>query len=389
MMGLSSMLAEKMRIAVLGIGSIGRELLKRTMWDTSFSYIALGDTSGVIFREDGFTRKELDKIIKLKECGGSLKDFKDDIEHTGSIEDIFGKIVLDTFVDVTASQTYDLIHEALGHAHVITANKIPLADVSFQKFEALFLRARNEERKLDYGTTVGAGMRIPDVIKGIGSDGVNKLTGCLSGTMNYVSQRLNEGQFFSTAIREAMEPTRRYTEPDPRIDIGGMDFARKLVILSRICGKPVEIGMIDIEDLLPAHLKHMSLKGFLDNLEDLDSDMRKRFDQVKKKRKVSWFIGTADLKNERYSIGFEDLSKGDPITKAKESDNVFKFLPRGWRRSVTLIGPGAGPTETVTGLTHGLHIILNALQSTNNQKLKKISNNLSIRKGNYPKQLLY
>jgi len=84
----------------------------------------------------------------------------------------------------------------------------------------------------------------------------------------------------SKAIREAMEPPRCYAEPDPRVDLGGDDFARKLVIIGRICGRRVEREMIEVEDIVPDRLKKLPLGDFVDVLEELDPWTRERMERA-------------------------------------------------------------------------------------------------------------
>ena len=355
------MMAYQVRVALLGVGTIGRELLRLTRRNPVYKYVALADTSGAITRNEGFTDAQLAEIIKLKESGGHLREVLGGHVRHDDMRSVLGQCPFDALVDVTATQTYDLIHEALDHGHVVTANKIPLADVDYLKFKGLISKARERSRVLDYGTTAGAGMRIPDLIDGMGANGIDRLTGCLSGTMSYVSQRLNAGASLSSAIREAMEPPRSYTEPDPRVDLEGLDFARKLVILARACGRDVGLETVEIEGLVPDHLKGVPLERFLENLADLDSATGTRFEAAEAEGKVSWYVGTADLVNDKYTIGFEDFPAGDPIASSKESDNVLKLYPTGWGRPVTVIGPGAGPTETAAGVIRGLKVVSDAL----------------------------
>lgn len=346
------------RIGLLGVGRIGRELIRRTSGKPGFRYVALGDTSGVIARKNPFTKKELDYIIRLKDSGGQLEDFGGN-EHYDRCEDSIGCYGVDAFVDATDAQTYDLLYDTLEHSSVLLCNKIPIADVSYSRFRKLVSKASDEGRTLDFGTTVGAGMRIPDIVGSMGSDGLDRLTGCLSGTMNYVSQRVNEGRPLSVSIREAMEPPRCYAEPDPRVDLGGEDFARKLVIIGRACGRGVERNMVDIEGLIPDQLRELPVEEFLDRLDELDPGMRTRVKEANREGRMCWYLGSADLQRDEYSIGFEDVPIGDSMARSRESDNVLKIVPRGWRRVVTIIGPGAGPPETVTGLIHGLNAISN------------------------------
>ena len=347
-------MTEPVRIALLGVGNIGRALLKATKEDPRFKFVALGDTSGAVAKEKGFTDSEIAEIIRLKESGGCLRDHSGSLEHLDGMGEALNNYYINAFVDVTASQTFDLIHRALGYASVVTANKIPIADVGYGKFESLVSKARKEGRVLDIGTTVGAGMRIPDVITGMGANGVDRLTGCLSGTMSFVSQRLNQGETLSSAIKEAMEPPRSYTEPDPRVDLGGLDFGRKLVILARTCGKAIGIDDVKIQNLVPPHLEELPLDEFLESLGDLDHALGTRFGDARMNGNVVWYVGTADLVEGKYTIGFEEFLANDPIASSRDSDNVLKLYPKGWARPVSVIGPGAGPTETASSLIRGL-----------------------------------
>ncbi|UCD44296.1 MAG: hypothetical protein JSV27_09200 [Candidatus Bathyarchaeota archaeon] len=348
------------RIAQLGVGTIGRELIRRTLGSPRFHYVALGDTSGVIAKEGAFTEEELRGIVESKEAGGRLEDYDGSHSFFEDMGGAFESCGLDAFVDVTDAQTYDLLMEALERAHVVTSNKLPFADVPYSDYLKL-VEAGYEGRILDFGTTAGAGLRIPDLVSKLGAGGIDRLTGCLSGTMNYVSQRLNEGRPLSRAVAEAMEPPRSYTEPDPRVDLGGEDFARKLVILSRLCGRGVERAMVDVEELIPECLKGLPVEGFMESLPDIDPCIRERMRVANSGGNLCWYLGTADLIEERYTVGFEEIPMTDPISRARESDNVLKLFPSGWRRPVTVIGPGAGSPETVTGLMSGLNSVLSAV----------------------------
>lgn len=342
------------KIVLLGAGTIGRALIKQTYNNPRFRYVAVGDTSGVISNIDGFTESDLLEIIRLKEKGEHLERFKGLHAFYGDMLNVLELCDADVLIDVTNAQTYDILVEALDYTDILSSNKVPFADTTYKKFRKLVLRAVEMERNLDFGTTVGAGLKILDLIKKIGVDGIDRANGCLSGTMNYLSQKLNEDVPLSTALKEAMSPPRNYTEPDPRDDLTGDDFARKLTIIGRLCGRKVERSMVEIETIVTDELKKLSVEEFLEVLPILDPEIRRRAKDAKRKGKRVWYLGAADFYNDKYQVGFKEIPVGDPITTAKESDNVLTIFPRLWRRPVTIIGPGAGTQETVTGLISGL-----------------------------------
>jgi aspartokinase/homoserine dehydrogenase 1 len=292
--------------------------------------------------------------LELKGSGGGLSDLEGDHDLSKSMLDVLKGMEVDALVDVTAAETYDLLYEALGDAHVVTSNKVPVADSSYPEFRKLMDRAEDEGRILDIGTTAGAGLRVPDLVERLGCDGFERVTGCLSGTMNYLSQRLNEGRPLSVALREAMSEPRNYAEPDPRDDLGGEDFARKLVIIGRMCGGEVDRSWVVVEDLVPEELRDVPVEEFMAGLSGLDAEMRGRVGAANRAGMVSWYLGTVDLESDVYSVGFENVAMDDMMARSRESDNVVRFYPVGWRRPVTIMGPGAGPPETVTGILAGL-----------------------------------
>jgi aspartokinase/homoserine dehydrogenase 1 len=265
----------RINVALLGMGTIGLELIRRTMHRTAYRYVALGDRSGVIAKSCGFTESELARLIELKKGGYSLAESEGQFKEYEDMARLRDCVHVDALVDATDAQTYELLYKALGDTHVVISNKNPVADVPYEKFRRLITKAKEEERVLDFGTTAGAGMRIPEIISQLGCDGVDRFTGCLSGTMSYVSQRINDGRPLSAALKEAMEPPRNYAEPDPRVDLGGEDFARKLVIVGRMCGRGLEKEMVEVDKLIPEELKTIPVDSLIGMLAELDLEIER------------------------------------------------------------------------------------------------------------------
>lgn len=353
--GLGMYPVQPLRVTLLGIGKIGRGLVRRTLSSPEYRYVALVDTSGALVKRRGFSVEDLEEIVALKERGGKLVEMEGGHEYFESFSDAAGDYEYDVLVDVTDAQTYPLLYRALDKAHVVSSNKTPIADVPYAAFQAMTSKAERLGRVLDIGVTVGAGMRIPDLIKQLGADRLERVEGCLSGSMNYLSQRINEGAALSTALNEAMNAPRYYTEPDPRVDLDGSDFARKLTIIARLCGRRIERSDVDVEDIVPPELKRAPIGIFLEHLPSLDEGMAERVERARAGNKVLWYVGVADLENDEYSAGFREMPLEDLIAGSRESDNVLRIYPRLWRRPVTIIGPGAGVPEAVTGMIGGLN----------------------------------
>ncbi len=341
----------------MGFGTIGRELLHRTSVNERILYVAIGDSSGFVAKKNGFKEAELSAILKNKAEGKAISNHNIGDYVGKNPVDVISDYQSDILIDATAEQTHKVLYDCLDFANIVTSNKLPIADVSYIDYRKIIKKAKEAMHILDYGTTVGAGLRIPEIIQSLGQDGITEFSGCLSGTMNYISQRLNENTKLSTAVKEAMNPPRYYAEPDPRKDLSGEDFCRKLVILSRLLGKKIGKEDINIEPVITDEFVNLSKNDFLQRLPELDDNYATRIIEAKKRRKVIWYIGNANLVSDEYKLGFLEANSDDSISQNKESDNIIKIQPRLWRRPVTVIGPGAGAPETVTGIITGINSI--------------------------------
>ena len=110
--------------------------------------------------------------------------------------------------------------------------------------------------------TVGAGLPALSTLRRLtrAGDTLIALTGVFSGSLSFLFNAYDGRRPFSSLLAEAR--ARGYTEPDPRTDLSGRDVARKLLIVARVAGRPLEEG--DMEDLVPPPLRDIPLDAFLD-----------------------------------------------------------------------------------------------------------------------------
>lgn len=350
---------KRLSIALYGVGKVGRELLRNTPHNL-FRYVLIADTSGIIGRMDGFSEKDLEYVINLKEKNGRLKDLASEgFKFTQDPYLVLNEYAPDVLVDVSTAQSYEILLHALSNGiHVIGSNKQPYSDTSFSEYQRLFKTAEQKRTVLDNRTVVSANLGVlPRVAEFVNTGGISRVEGCLSGTMAYISYRINQHVPFSQAVYEARKMN--YTEPDERDDLLGKDFIRKVVIIGRRVGVPLELDMIKVEDTIPRELSELPLEDFRKRLSELDEKIEESVRKAQEKGCVYRFIGTLDFDANEYTIGFKEIPANHPQANVQGCFNKVTIYPRSWKgESLTIEGPGAGLPPTVQGLIAGLYDVL-------------------------------
>ncbi len=346
-----------MRIALIGAGKIGLELIRQTATNPMYQYVGVSDRSGTVTKYSGFSPDEMMGLVSAKSRGIKLRDYDDGRSYvTRRMEDVLENNI-DVVVDVSSHQTYGFLMEALDRGvHVVGSNKLPYADTRAADFKRLFAKAREKGRIVDNRTVVSANLgtlvRIQEFVNT--ADGVSYIRGGLSGTMGYISWRMSEGVPFSQAVNEAI--SKGYTESDFRVDLGGMDSVRKAVIMARTNDVPLELAGIHAEQFLPDEFGRMSVEEALKSLPNLDESMRSRVAAAEKGGCTLRYVGELDFDKWIFEIGFKEIPLGDPQASTKNSWNKVTMFPRYWDgQPLSVEGPGAGINVTTQGLMAGLY----------------------------------
>ncbi|MDH7487599.1 MAG: homoserine dehydrogenase [Anaerolineae bacterium] len=250
-------------------------------------------------------------------------------------------------VDVTAAEGMEMpLEAALRHGWgVVLANKKPLT-VPLPRYRQLMVAAG---RRLRYEATVGAGLPVIATLQTLldTGDQVQRVEGCLSGTLGYLSHCLQEEMAFSAAVREAR--ARGYTEPDPRQDLSGLDVARKALILARTLGLELELGDVQVEALFPAEMAALSVEEFMASLERLDGEYKQRMAAARGRGCLLRYV--AEVEEGRCRVGWREVGRGELMAVLRGPDNIVCFhTARYSAHPLVLIGPGAGPEVTAAGV---------------------------------------
>ncbi|KAF8648764.1 hypothetical protein HU200_064584 [Digitaria exilis] len=360
-------------VVLLGCGGVGRYLLRHIVscrplhanQGVSIRVVGVADSSSLLVAEDvhssGLDDALLTNLCAAKSAGSPLSSLLgqgkyqlfQNPEARSKVIDAATTLGRTTgLVLVDCSATYDtvsLMKDAVDHGCcIVLANKKPLTGAyeDFQKLVSNFRRIRFE-------STVGAGLPvIASVTRIIASgDPVSRIVGSLSGTLGYVMSELEDGKRFSEVVKTAK--SLGYTEPDPRDDLGGMDVARKHLILARLLGQQISIDNINVESLYPSELgpDKLSSKDFLESgLGHLDKGMEERVKAASSRGNVLRYV--CEIESTGCQVGLKELPKDSALGRLREAVYQVEIYSRCYESSPLVIqGAGAGNDTTAAGVS--------------------------------------
>lgn len=290
--------------------------------------------------------------------GIDLDNYKNSLENKGIEssprilrENILGLNIFNAvFVDCTASGSIAEIYQDLlsQNVSVVTANKIA-ASSDYESYIKLKETARKRNIKFLFETNVGAGLPIISTMNSLinSGDRIIKIEAVLSGTLNFIFNTISEDVSFSKAVLLAKE--NGYAEPDPRIDLSGMDVIRKLVILTREAGYEVEQSDVEKNLFVPKKYFEGTLDEFWKMLSELDAGFEERRQQVEKEHKRLRFV--AKYENGKCEVGLQEIAQNHPFYDLEGSNNIIQITTERYNEYPMIIkGYGAGASVTAAGV---------------------------------------
>jgi bifunctional aspartokinase / homoserine dehydrogenase 1 len=234
--------------------------------------------------------------------------------------------------------------------HIVTPNKkANSADLEF--YARLHEARRAGSAHYLYEATVGAGLPVIQTLRDLRDTGdtIHRIEGMLSGTLAYLFNVWDGSEPFSSVVRAAK--AKGYTEPDPRDDLSGTDFARKLIILGREMGLRLELSDVQLESLVPRALASCTADEFLERLPAFDTAMAERLQAARSRDRVLRYIGSLDAATGKASVGLVELERSHTFANINLTDNVVRFLTQRYNQNPLVVqGPGAGPEVTAGGV---------------------------------------
>ena len=259
------------------------------------------------------------------------------------------------FVDVTAHQTVsDVYMQLLGKAvSVVACNKIACSS-PYAHYAKLKSLAREFNAAFLFETNVGASLPIIGTLNDLirSGDNINRIEAVLSGTLNYVFNNYDGSIPFSKIVRQAQ--AEGYTEPDPRLDLGGTDVMRKIMILAREAGHKIEMTGITNESFLPASCFNGSVEDFYTEMEKQEPHFKKIYEAAAAKNCKLKFVASFEINADRKGtakVGLQHIEPSSDFYHLYGKDNLVLFYSMRYPELPLVVkGAGAGADVTASGV---------------------------------------
>lgn len=344
-------LTKTLHVFSVGTGNIGATLLRQIDAQSDF----LRENNGIEVKINGIANSR--KMI-IDEEGIDLTQWQERINkgETSNLDEFIQKIKLLNlsnciFVDNTASPITGTYYKELfeSNVSVVTCNKIANSS-SYKDYKDLKDTARRRGVDFFYETNVGAGLPIIRTLKDLMTSGdrIIKIEAILSGTISYIFNNFRGKTSFYEVVKKAHELG--YTEPDPREDLSGKDFMRKMMILARDAGYQIEEKDVELGAILPEScFKAPSIDDFYEELKKSDSYFNELKEKAENENKVLRYIGK--LEDGKASVNLEFVDASHPFYNLTGSDNIISFTTERYKFNPLVIkGPGAGAEVTAAGV---------------------------------------
>jgi len=317
---------KKINLFIVGVGNVGSKLLDQIKQQQSYllnklhidiQVIALANSKKMVFIENGIDLFNWNNELVNNGESANLDLFYDKTKHLNLRNSVF---VDNTANDEVPEQYAKYLKDSVA---VVACNKIACSS-EIKNYKNLKFLARKYNAPFLFETNVGAGLPIIDTLNNLiaSGDEVTQIQAVLSGSLNFIFNNYNDKTSFYNVVKQA--GIEGYTEPDPRIDLSGVDVMRKILILARESGKEMELEDINNNSFLP----QSSFDA--DSVADFMETLKKEESHFKNLRKAAESEGcrlkyVAEFKNGKSKVGLQNIAKDHPFYNLEGKDNIVLF----------------------------------------------------------------
>ena len=341
----------EVNLFIAGYGAVGKALV------------------GMVGRTAATVAERTGKTLRVAGLGDSRRwriDLGGLTSLDGAVAGDFVGAVLDlapkgsVFVDCTDSETLYKRYPDLFRAglHIVSSNRRSFA-VPYVEYAAMQAAARENGCFFRYETTVGAALPMLESLA-IGAnscDEILSIEAVVSCTLNQILSAYGEGPTFASLVKAAQEAG--LTEPDPRLDLGGRDALRKLLILAREAGVQLEEKDVVIEPLIPASLFGVPLDAFYKGLEELEpvfAQAQRNALAIGRRRRFVAFLE----KDAAFPLGYRagirvvEVPETHPAYYLRGTENAILIRSAFHPTPIIIQGPGEGARQAAASLLNDI-----------------------------------
>lgn len=343
---------KELNLFVIGVGNVGSKLLEQIEKQTEYlienlrlkiRVIAISNSKKMILGNNALDLPRWKTKLEESNTKASMDLF---FEHAKKLNLRNSIFVDNTASEIIAKEYARYLNNNIG---VVTCNKIAAADALDN-----YLNLKKISRKFGspylFETNVGAGLPIIDTLNNLiaSGDQIIKIQAVLSGSLNFVFNNFKKEASFHDVVLEAQQ--KGYTEPDPKIDLSGIDVARKILILARESGIKIELKEIENESFLPQEcLDTTDNKSFFESLVKHSNHFEKMLENAENRGAKMKYV--AQLENGKAKVGIQLVKKGHDFYNLEGSDNIILFYTNRYKEQPLIVkGAGAGADVTASGI---------------------------------------
>ena len=343
---------KNLHLFITGVGNVGSNLIRQI----SDQKKSLEESLGLKMKVMALSNS---KKMLLSDTEIDLTDWKSKLDSSNIKSDndkfldfsIKQNLRNSLFIDNTANSDITVnynkyLKNGIG---IVTCNKIACSS-ELEKYLDLKSLSRTHNAPFLYETNVGAALPIINTLNNLinSGDRITKIEAVLSGTLNYIFNTFNKENSFYEVVKKAVDLG--YTEPDPKIDLCGIDVSRKILILARESGKKIEFSDVQNISFLPDEsINTESKEEFLESIKNNNDHFNKMLDKALKNKSRLKYV--ASLIDGKASVSLKEINEDHPFYNLKGSDNITVFHTDRYKESPLVVkGAGAGGEFTASGV---------------------------------------
>ncbi len=341
----------QLHLFICGVGNVGGKLLEQLQQQAEYlranlklnlRVVGISNSRNMHFDANGIALDNWKAVLESGEVSNP-EHFVNRIEALNLPNSIF--------IDNTACAKIASLYKRFlsQNVAVVTCNKIACSS-DYSEYEQLKKLSKKYNAPFLFETNVGAGLPIIDTLKNMiaSGDKIHQIQAVLSGSLNFIFNNFKAGTSFHDIVLQAQQEG--YTEPNPKLDLSGIDVMRKILILIRESGYPMEIDAIGNDSFLPDPvLQAESTAAFFESLQLHAAHFEALFNKAEQQSCRLKYV--AQFENGKASVGLQYIQKDHPFYHLEGKDNIVLFYTdRYAEQPLQIKGAGAGAAVTASGL---------------------------------------